>query len=149
MRDFAIWTNVGKGRWAVSIWNWILTSILALLLASCASGGTQNGLRLTKNEFEALRRQLVRCWNFPAGAKDAGPLIVEIKVVVNRDRTIRSAHIVDVARMRRDPYYRSAAESALRVFANPRCSPLKLPPHKYQIWRTMTVTFDPREFQSR
>jgi outer membrane biosynthesis protein TonB len=102
-------------------------------------------LSLSRSEFDALRRQLSGCWNFPAGAKDSGTLIVEIRVVVNRDRTVREARIVDVARMRRDPYYRAAAESALRAVQNPRCSPLRLPPSKYRLWRNMTLEFDPRE----
>jgi len=102
-------------------------------------------LQLSRSEFDALRRQLSGCWNFPAGAKDSGSLIVEIKVVVNRDRTVRDARIVDVARMRSDPYYRSAAESALRAVLNRRCSPLQLPPSKYRLWRNMTLEFDPRK----
>jgi len=102
-------------------------------------------LSLSRSEFDALRRQLSSCWNFPAGAKDARSLIVEIKVVVNPDRTVREARIVDVAKMRTDPYFRAAAESALRAVQNPRCSPLRLPPEKYRLWRSMTLEFDPRE----
>jgi len=102
-------------------------------------------LQLSRGELDALRRQLSGCWNFPAGAKHAGSLIVEIRVVVNRDRTVRTARIVDVSRMRQDAFYRSAAESALRAVLNPRCSPLLLPPTKYDLWRTMTLEFDPRK----
>lgn len=100
---------------------------------------------LTRSEYDALRRQLNSCWNFPAGARDSGTLIVEVRLEVNRDRTVRNSQIVDTARMRRDPYYRAAAESALRAVNNPRCSPLRLPPNKYRVWRSITVTFDPRE----
>ena len=101
--------------------------------------------KLSMSELDALKRQIERCWNFPAGARNARDLVVEIKVLVNRDRTVRQARIVDVARMRRDPFYRSAAESARRAVLNPRCSPLKLPPAKYDLWRSMTLTFNPRE----
>lgn len=101
--------------------------------------------KLSMSELDALKRQIEGCWNFPAGALNAQDLVVEIRVLVNRDRTVRQASIVDVARMRRDPYYRSAAESARRAVLNPRCSPLKLPPAKYDLWRSMTLTFDPRE----
>ena len=102
-------------------------------------------LRLTRSEYDALSRQISRCWNFPAGAKDAGTLIVAIKVVVNRDRTVRAADIVDRARYNRDPYYRSAAESAVRALFNPRCSPLLLPPSKYDLWRSFIFDFNPKE----
>ena len=101
--------------------------------------------KLSMSELDALKRQIERCWYFPAGARNARDLVVEIKVLVNRDRTVRQARIVDVARMRRDPFYRSAAESARRAVLNPRCSPLKLPPAKYDLWRSMTLTFNPRE----
>ncbi len=101
--------------------------------------------KLSMSELDALKRQIEGCWNFPAGALNAQDLVVEIRVLVNRDRTVRQASIVDVARMRRDPYYRSAAESARRAVLNPRCSPLKLPPAKYDLWRSMTLRFDPRE----
>ncbi|MHA1537204.1 MAG: hypothetical protein ACTSUD_06590 [Alphaproteobacteria bacterium] len=101
--------------------------------------------KLSSSELDALKRQIVQCWYFPAGARDAKDLVVEISVVVNRDRTVRQARIVDVARMRRDPFYRSAAESARRAMLNPRCSPLKLPPEKYDLWRSMTLTFNPKE----
>jgi hypothetical protein len=28
---------------------------------------------------------------------------------------------------------------------NPRCHPFKLPPEKYDHWRTMTLIFNPKE----
>lgn len=101
--------------------------------------------KLSMSELDALKRQLIQCWYFPAGARDARDLVVEISVIVNRDRTVRQARINDVSRMRRDPFYRSAAESARRAVLNPRCSPLKLPPAKYDLWRSMTLTFNPKE----
>jgi len=100
---------------------------------------------LTRSEYDALRRQLNSCWRFDAGGKDAASLVVKIRIEVNRDRTVRSAEIVDASRANRDPYYRAAAESARRAVNNPHCSPLLLPPNKYRVWRSITVTFDPRE----
>ena len=63
-------------------------------------------VRLSSSELDALRRQLARCWNVPAGARDAKTLIVDIKVSMNRNRTVRRAQIVDLARTRRDPFGR-------------------------------------------
>ena len=71
--------------------------------------------------------------------------MVEIRVEVNPDMTVRTARITDVARMNSDPFYRTAAESALRAVLNPRCSPLQLPPKKYEEWRSMVLSFNPRE----
>ena len=86
-----------------------------------------------------------------AGASPIGGLVKGEKAkrrytkreILNRDRTIRTARIVDVAGMLHDPIYRSVAESALKAVLDPECSPLNLPPQKYKEWRTMIVQFDP------
>lgn len=101
--------------------------------------------QLSMSEMDAVRRQLSRCWNVPGGSKDAGKLVVEVKVWMNPDRTVRRARIVDRSRMSSDAYFRAAAESARRAVLNPRCSPLKLPPDKYETWKTFTVVFDPKD----
>jgi hypothetical protein len=47
--------------------------------------------------------------------------------------------------MNTDPFFRTIAESALRALYNPRCSPLALPPEKYQEWRDTLITFNPKD----
>ena len=103
------------------------------------------GQRMTMSEEDALRRQLERCWNFPLGAKNAQDLNVEIFMVINRDRTLREARVVDMARYNRDTFFRAAADSALRAVRNPLCSPFELPADKYDVWKTTVVNFNPRE----
>ncbi len=100
---------------------------------------------LTLSEMDAIRSQISRCWNVPVGAKDAEDLVVDIKVHVNPDGTIRKARILDSERMKRDTFFRTAAESAYRAVINPRCSPLRLPPEKYEQWKTFTLSFNPKE----
>ena len=80
-----------------------------------------------------------------AGAQDSENTVVEVAVVVNPDRTVRSAKIVDQMRYNSDTFYRAAADSAVRALNNPRCTPLNLPPEKYDQWREMTIVFDPKE----
>ena len=80
----------------------------------------------------------------PAGARDAKELSVEIRASVSPDGTVRHATIVDSGRLG-DPLYRAAAESARRTFFNPQCTPLKLPPDKYEIWKDLVVNFDPKD----
>ncbi len=101
--------------------------------------------RLTISELDALRRQIEACWSIPAGARDAENLIVDISVVMNPDGSVQRAEIVDRSRLTGDPFYRAAAESALRAVLHPRCSPLRLPPQKYQQWRRFTLSFNPKE----
>jgi len=100
---------------------------------------------VTISEIDLVRQQIARCWNLPAGAKDAENLIIEIKVFMNPDGTVSAADIKDKKRIGRDGFYRSAAESALRAVLNRRCQPFKLPPKKYNRWKTMTLVFNPKE----
>ncbi|HLI13583.1 MAG TPA: energy transducer TonB [Alphaproteobacteria bacterium] len=99
--------------------------------------------KMTISEIDAVRRQIERCWNVPAGAKDAKNLIIEIHVTMNPDGTVRQASIVDQARMGSDTFFRAAAESAYRAIY--LCQPLKLPPEKYSVWQDMTLRFDPSQ----
>jgi outer membrane biosynthesis protein TonB len=101
--------------------------------------------QLSRSELDAVRDRIRPCWNFPAGAKDADQLLVEITVSMNPDGRVREARIVDTRRMASDSYFRSAAESALRAVLNPACQPLPLSPEKYNTWKEMTLRFDPRD----
>jgi len=103
------------------------------------------GSQLSASEVDMIREQISRCWNVPAGARDAKDLVVEIRVVVLPDGTVQRATIVDQGRLAGDPFYRAAAESARRAFFNPLCRPLRLPPDKYDIWKDMVVDFSPKD----
>ena len=104
--------------------------------------------QLSVSEMDAIRHQISSCWLVPAGAKNAADLRVEIEVTMNPDRTVRSSKVVDTGRMQSDPFFRSAAESALRALKSPNCSPLQLPPEKYDTWKSFTITFDPKDMLS-
>lgn len=103
------------------------------------------GEKMTMSEEDALRAQLEKCWNVPFGAKDAENLAVDIFMVINQDRTLREARIVDTARYNSDTFFRAAADSALRAVRSPLCSPFDVPPDKYDTWNTVTVTFNPKD----
>lgn len=102
---------------------------------------------LTMSEIDAIRFQIQQCWSVPAGARDAEDLIVQVKIFLKPDGSLaRPPEIVDSARMARpgEEFFRVAAESARRAVQ--RCSPLKnLPVTKYERWREITLTFNPRE----
>jgi outer membrane biosynthesis protein TonB len=102
------------------------------------------GSQITASEVDLVRQQIARCWNVPAGARDAKDLVVEVRVAVDPDGTVRQATIVDQGRLG-DPFYRAAAESARRAFFNPLCRPLHLPPDKYAIWKDLVVDFSPKD----
>ena len=97
-----------------------------------------------QNEMiQAIQQQLRACWRLDPGAREAEDLIVEIRVMLNPDGSVRQAQILDGVRMGRDAYFRSAAENAKRAIDV--CSPFKLPLRKYDIWRELTLRFNPRE----
>jgi outer membrane biosynthesis protein TonB len=100
--------------------------------------------QLARSELDAVREKVRPCWNFPAGAPNPEKLAVEIMVHMNPNGTVREASIYDRSRLN-DPFYRAAAEAALRATLNPACQPFPLPPHKYNSWRSFSFIFDPRD----
>jgi hypothetical protein len=103
------------------------------------------GSQLSASEVDMIREQISRCWNIPAGARDAKDLVVELRVEVGPDGMVQQATIVDEGRANADPFFRAAAESARRAFFNPLCRPLRLPPDKYDVWKDMVVDFSPKD----
>lgn len=104
------------------------------------------GTSVTLSEIDALRAQVERCWNFPAGAANPEDLVVTVKISLNPDGTLSDAPRVaerDRARVITDQYFRVAAEAAVRAVR--RCEPYRLPVEKYSNWRQIELRFDPRE----
>jgi hypothetical protein len=102
------------------------------------------GPQLTTSEIDVVKQQIEHCWSPSAAAKEAHDLIVDITAQVAEDGRVLSAQVTSTARMG-DPFYRAAAESALRAVLNPQCSPLKLPPEKYEQWKTLHLSLNPKD----
>ncbi len=106
--------------------------------------------RMTMREIDAIKLQIEQCWTVPAGARDAAELIIRIRIQLNRDGSLaRSPEVLDGHKVRRrGGFQRAAAESALRAVNT--CQPLRnLPVAKYDQWRDITLSFDPREMLGR
>jgi outer membrane biosynthesis protein TonB len=113
-------------------------------LSSMPSLGTATGSapKLTMNEIDALRARIQQCWNPPAGAADAKDLIVEVRIRFNQDGSLAAAPTV--SNRGSSSYFQVASESALRAVV--RCAPYTfLPAAKYDAWKDVEVTFDPRD----
>ena len=121
------------------------TSQVAEALRSTAPASNKPSLPVTSSEIDAVRRQIERCWNLPEGTRDAGNLVISIRVEMNLDGTPRSAVIENAGQSRANPQFQATADSARRAVLNPRCHPFKLPPQKFEHWRTMTLIFNPKE----
>ena len=114
--------------------------------SASASGRTHDPSQpMSVSEIDEVRRQIERCWNIPAGARDAGDHVVTIRVEMSPDATPRSAIVLNEASTHGNPFHRAAAESALRAVLNPRCHPFRLPIEKYERWKTMTLVFNPKD----
>jgi len=98
---------------------------------------------VSMSEKDYIAAQFRRCWNFDPGARDAGSLVVRVRVLLNSDGSVVQATRVDDPRYNSDNYFRSASDSAVRaVYA---CSPIKLPPGKYDALKDLLLNFDPRD----
>jgi outer membrane biosynthesis protein TonB len=112
------------------------------------------GTGLTISQMDALKSDIQRCWNVPAGARDAENLRIELRVHFNPDGTVRRVEVLDTIRYNTDSFYRAAADSARRAVE--RCQNgtrfdgsyrqgYDLPREQYDTWRTVRLTFDPQE----
>ncbi|MDA1133214.1 MAG: cell envelope integrity protein TolA, partial [Proteobacteria bacterium] len=102
---------------------------------------------LSLSETDAFRAKVESCWSIPAGAREAADLVVTLRIFLNPDGSLAGRpEIVDGERMNRPggEFFRTAAESAIRAVL--RCAPYEmLPAAKYDSWRDIRLTFDPRE----
>lgn len=102
---------------------------------------------VTMSERDAIRAQIERNWNPPVGAKDAANLVIEIRILLNPDGSLRDARVVDTSRYSGDGFFRAAADSAVRAVH--KSSPLKFPPQKYDQFQDFTLVFNPKEMFGR
>ena len=108
-----------------------------------ALGGRQTtGSKLSQSEMDALRGQIQRCWNVPAGAADAQNLKVSVQFRLDRSGAIDGAPTI-VSGGAGQGIERAAAESARRAVL--ACAPYTLPSDKYDAWSDVIVHFDPRD----
>ena len=112
-------------------------------LSSTPSLGVSSGsaAQLSQTEIDALRAQIQACWNPPAGAADARGLVVQVRIMLRQDGSLSAEPML--LNRGGTPFFQVAAESAMRAVR--RCQPYKLPIAKYEIWKDVEVTFDPRE----
>ena len=98
--------------------------------------------QMTSSEKDAIASQVGNNWYLDAGKKGFEDFVIEIRATLAQDGTVLTAVIVDQARMATDANYRAAAEAARRAVL--KASPLKVPPEKYETWKTMLLRFTPQ-----
>lgn len=110
--------------------------------ASLGAKKTTGGSKLSQSEMDALRGQIQRCWNVPAGVADAQGLVVTVKMRLTESGEIEGVPVVTSGGAE-SGVGRVAAESAKRAVQ--RCAPYNLPRDKYDAWADVIVNFDPSE----
>lgn len=93
---------------------------------------------LTDNEKDGFRLSLQRCWNVPAGLRDAGDLRVVVGAELAADGSVLN---VSIKLIEPDPApdgrFQQLFEATRRAII--RCSPFDLPREKYAQWRNIEV----------
>lgn len=110
--------------------------------ASLGGDRTTGGTKLTQSEMDALRGQVQRCWNIPAGAADAQNLRVSVQFKLDSSGALEGSPQI-ISGGGSSGVERAAAEAARRAVS--RCAPYTLPADKYDAWADVIVNFDPTE----
>ncbi|QPC85786.1 hypothetical protein GA830_02845 [Mesorhizobium sp. NBSH29] len=110
--------------------------------ASLGGQKTNSAGKLSQSEMDALRGQVQRCWNIPAGAADGGNLRVSVQFKLDRSGELDGSPQI-ISGGGSSGVERAAAEAARRAVA--RCAPYNLPAEKYESWADVIVNFDPSE----
>jgi colicin import membrane protein len=105
--------------------------------------GTASKLSLSQRTGidNAVREQVMQCWNPPVGAASDGSLAVRVQFTLNADGTLSGGPTVTNSSS--NPAFRAAAGAATRAVQ--RCAPLKLPAEAYDYWRQVNINFDPKD----
>jgi outer membrane biosynthesis protein TonB len=108
--------------------------------AGQAGGGTQ----LTGDLEAALRSQIKECWLEPADMSNPRSLLVVVSIDLGIDgRLTRDPVLVSPAsKAGASPSLVVAIDNALRAVR--QCAPFTLPPDRYETWRQVRFSFDPR-----
>lgn len=114
--------------------------------ATAPSGQSETSLPvgppLTGSEKEGLKLAVQKCWNVPAGLRDAQSLKVTIGAEFAADGSVINAsiHLVEPSPAP-DGRFQQAYEAARRALI--RCAPYSMPRDKYAQWRDVEIVFNP------
>ncbi|MDR0744708.1 MAG: cell envelope integrity protein TolA [Holosporales bacterium] len=100
---------------------------------------------LTATQIDLIRQTIRKCWHFPAGLKNAEDLIVDIKMELDENGNVKKAEILNKSRANSDPDFKIASENAYRAVLDPNCNPLPLPKEKYNEWKELELSFNPKD----
>lgn len=100
---------------------------------------------MTHDELEALKRQIVSCWNLPLSAIDAGDFEVTLSLTVDKNKHVQDVQVQSSKQGGLTDREQALVQSALRAVHNPACRTLHLPKGKYDVWHQINMTFKPSQ----
>jgi colicin import membrane protein len=105
-----------------------------------------NSPELSQSELDALRARLIQLWNPPIGIRNAGEMVIRVRMLLRPDGTL--ARQPEVLTRGSGTMFESAKDSAVRAIN--RGQPFDmLKPQTYETWKDIEVTFDPRDMLFR
>ncbi len=120
------------------------TSKLATEIAAATPKTATVDPRAAATLAQAIRAQVAPCWNPPIGGADVRKMTVVLRAEFAKDGSVvgRPAVVGQTgATAGNAAYARAFADTAVRAVL--RCSPLKLPPKQFDLWRSIEINFDP------
>ena len=93
------------------------------------------------DDIARIQQHVSKCWQPPLGAAGNDTLKVDIFVSVDKRGNVKRAEIEDKLRFNLDSYFKASAIAAKRAIVE--CSPLPIPPEKFDQLKEFTFSFDP------
>ena len=93
------------------------------------------------DDIVRIQQHVSKCWQPPLGAVASDTLKVDIFVSVDELGNVKRAEIEDKLRFNLDSYFKASAIAAKRAIVE--CSPLPIPPEKFDQLKEFTFGFDP------
>lgn len=111
-----------------------------------ARENAQNGEEMSTGYVEAVQRLVYDRWTIPAGAPDLENLVVELTVSLSPSGKVQNVELSpeSARRARRDAYFKTASDRAINA-VNAAAPFDFLPRAQYARWKTMTLTFYPKD----
>ena len=90
---------------------------------------------------QIIRQCVQSKWNVLAGGESAQSVQIKMRLRFNPDGTLASPP--QITNPQSTPFFLAVSDSALRAVQ--ACEPYSLPPAKYEAWKDIIMTFDPRD----
>ena len=125
--------------------------IAKVLTRRRVSDAASNRVTMTERHamINSIRTAIQPCWNIQPGAKGAQDIVVVVRATMSPNGRVRRAWVTNRSAFQNDPFKLAAAETAQRAVLNQACQPFELDPKKYDVWKDVTLSFNPSEMFGR